>query len=1178
MSDYKSIFDSLSDVIFVHDSVTGKIVYVNEKCLDVYGYSPNEIIKQGLTLLSIKEEEYNFKIALDRIKKAASGLNQTFEWKTKRSNGSIFWVEVQLSSTSIEGQKRVVAFVRDITAKIDAKRDLERREKFQNAINLITQSLFAKTEEHEILWGLVDSCVEVLSFDDLVVYMKDENGNLVPRAASGRQLNKQGRIKDLKILTPGQGIVGNAFRVGKSILTKDVSKNKKYLADGKPKNSEITIPIKYGKEVIGIIDSEHSELGFYNNSHVEILETIASFAAVKIIEARAVLRMKSNENRLQAILEASPDLIFIIDKKGRYLEAYTAHDDLLAAPKDQLIGTTIGEYLSSEEAIKIQKAIKKVIKTGKSEVHEYMRRSNIGAIKWFSTKMSRLNYEGQDAVILLSRDITTNKLIQKRVIESEKLLTSINQNITDGIYRSYPQNRLAYVNLAFAKMFGYKSVEVLMAQSPDSLYANPEDRKRIIDKISTTKQIANEEVLFRKEDGSTFWGALSSTLTTDPDGYPIIDGAVRDITENKLNQKKILRNQQLLQAINRNISEGLYRSYLTGGLIYVNDAFARMFGYDSAKEILKIDSECLYSEPENRVGGTLHNKLKLGQRDSYETMFKRKNGTTFLGLNTFILTKDHEGNEVFDGAVRDITDERLSQQKIQESQRLLESINTNISEGIYRSYAKGGLIYANEAFAKMFGYDSAEEILKVDSISLYAKPSGRRVISKEIDDNKIIKDKENLFKRKDGSTFWGLVSSILVEDQNGVQVYDGAIRDITENKLIQKQIAKNQEQLESINRNISEGIYRSYAKGGLVYANEAFAKMFGYDSPEDILSVKSLSLYAKPTDRKGATPNIQEIGYVTNNEVLFKRKDGSTFWGSNSYILATDEDGEKVFDGAVRDISVQKEYAEKLSKLNEELLERNKTLALKEKELETSNEELRSNSESLVETLDKLSERNFELDQLVYRTSHDLRAPLRSVLGLTNLMKIEKAEHIDDFLEKIDERILNMDDFIKAMLDYSRASRMALTFEDINIEEIINNCMEDLKYLEGFNEMDITSSFVDNKKDITCDRLRLKIIFGNIISNAYKYRDVNKKKSLLRMDISIGKEEAIFKFEDNGIGIYAKYLDKVFDMFFRATEKSDGSGLGMYIVKQSVEKLGGNIDVKSKKGKGTCFEISIPCF
>ena len=103
----------------------------------------------------------------------------------------------------------------------------------------------------------------------------------------------------------------------------------------------------------------------------------------------------------------------------------------------------------------------------------------------------------------------------------------------------------------------------------------------------------------------------------------------------------------------------------------------------------------------------------------------------------------------------------------------------------------------------------------------------------------------------------------------------------------------------------------------------------------------------------------------------------------------------------------------------------------------------------------------------------------------------------------------------------------------------------------------------------------MRIIVGNIVSNAYKYYNPTIK-STLKIEASINPMFAEIKFHDNGIGIKREHIKKVFDMFYRATEKSQGSGLGMYIVKQAIDKLKGSIDVKSTHGKGTVIKVVVP--
>ena len=222
-----------------------------------------------------------------------------------------------------------------------------------------------------------------------------------------------------------------------------------------------------------------------------------------------------------------------------------------------------------------------------------------------------------------------------------------------------------------------------------------------------------------------------------------------------------------------------------------------------------------------------------------------------------------------------------------------------------------------------------------------------------------------------------------------------------------------------------------------------------------------------------------------------------------------------------------------------------------------------------------MSERNFELDQFMYKTSHDLRSPLSSVLGLINLAKFDsEKERTNDYFDKIEGRVKKLDEFVRSMLSYAKVSRAEINTSDVTLDELIAENIKELEYLENFNKLKVTIK-CKNKVKFHSDEMTLKLIFGNIISNAFKYYN-NNTKSYLKVTVDVNTLRAFVIFEDNGIGIQQEYLDKIFDMFFRATEKSEGSGLGMYIVKQAVGKLNGKIDIKSEYGKGTTIKLIIP--
>jgi signal transduction histidine kinase len=212
----------------------------------------------------------------------------------------------------------------------------------------------------------------------------------------------------------------------------------------------------------------------------------------------------------------------------------------------------------------------------------------------------------------------------------------------------------------------------------------------------------------------------------------------------------------------------------------------------------------------------------------------------------------------------------------------------------------------------------------------------------------------------------------------------------------------------------------------------------------------------------------------------------------------------------------------------------------------------------------------------MYKTSHDLRSPLSSIMGLINLANLDSdAANHHQYLDKIEGRIKKLDEFIRSMLDYARVNRVDVIRETIPLKSVALNCIRELEYLDNFSSVQVEINEKGADIPFVSDLLRIQIIFSNIISNAYKYYN-SETSSRLQIDIHITRERVTLEFTDNGIGIKAEYLDKIFNMFYRATDRSQGSGLGMYIVKQAVEKLRGTIRLISEYGKGTNIKITLP--
>jgi signal transduction histidine kinase len=242
------------------------------------------------------------------------------------------------------------------------------------------------------------------------------------------------------------------------------------------------------------------------------------------------------------------------------------------------------------------------------------------------------------------------------------------------------------------------------------------------------------------------------------------------------------------------------------------------------------------------------------------------------------------------------------------------------------------------------------------------------------------------------------------------------------------------------------------------------------------------------------------------------------------------------------------------------------------------NEEIntrKTTENELVQTNKELSKRNTELDNFVYSVSHDLRAPIASVLGLINLAKSDKDQAMKRvYLDKIYSSALQQDAFIKEILDQSRNSRLDVKKEEIQFEPLIEETFNQLKFATATGTAVEKIVTVAQSEAFYSDRWRLKVILNNIISNSIRYR--NGRDPVIKVDVKIDNHKAIVEIQDNGRGIPKEHIDKVCQMFYRATDEGAGSGLGLYIVKETIQKLQGDIHIESKEGKGTLIKLEIP--
>lgn len=706
-------------------------------------------------------------------------------------------------------------------------------------------------------------------------------------------------------------------------------------------------------------------------------------------------------------------------------------------------------------------------------------------------------------------------------------------------------------NHSFLNTTGY-NWEQIHEKTPRQagLFREYREYERLMSTLARNKSVKGLEMVLATPSGQDLYVLVSAELINLGEQLSVLL-MFQDITERKHAESVLVEREKQLRASEHKFSQAFANapfpfviSDLETGLILEANEFAlQLSGFTRAELVGRnvMDFNTWPSE-EERAAFT-HRLHHEGQIRDYDMHLVSKSGNLIEAVAFFELI-ELENKPCILAMFQNMTAERRAAAELKKSEQEFRAIYENAPIPIAMIRFDGRIIKANQALCKVFGYQHDEIIgMRFTDIShpddaAVGQDSVKALLAGEIQHFSI----EKRYMAKNGQVIHAILQVSVLEGADESEGYLLAqVVDITSLKEAQRKVRESEQLLHSISQNLNEGIYRSSKDKGLIYVNKALARLFGFQSPEELYSQESVSLYVDPAMRDYLTDRLMEDGGFKNQEVEFRRKDGTTFWGLNSALTVTDDQGNVFFDGAIVDITIRKQAEELLRQKNREL--------------------------------EKI---NQELDRFVYSASHDLKAPLSSIMGLIHIAKMDaKDPRMLEYFQMIGNAAEKLNAFIKDLIAYSRNARAEVVASKVLFSEIVQDTVDKLRFMQKADRVDL-QIHIAVEGEFYSDANRLKAVFSNLIANAIKYHDTDKEHPFVKVDITGNARNVRVVIADNGSGIDPEHHARLFEMFYRASSDTEGSGLGLYITKEAIEKVGGSISMESVPKEGTTFTIQLP--
>jgi two-component system, cell cycle sensor histidine kinase and response regulator CckA len=872
-----------------------------------------------------------------------------------------------------------------------------------------------------------------------------------------------------------------------------------------------------------------------------IFETVLHRYQAGIVREQAALR--ASEEYFRSLIENSSDIILVLDGDGLILYASPSVDRLLGHRSHELTGLRGIELIHPDDHNDFARILARdMTKPGLQVSTTDIRiRNKDGSWRYVEgVGKNTRNESGQTEIILNLRDITERKLYEQRILESERSLNGILAASPIGIGRLRSRT-VDWVNEEMCRLSGYTFHE-LKGNSTRIFFESDEDFERTGSELYSQ---GRAEHRFVRKDGSVRDVVIRISPT---DSYSHIF-VMSDITAQKQTENALRFTQFSVDRA----SNGIVWEGRKGEILYVNDAACEETGY-SREELLSMTAFDIDPDLTPQKFASDWERRPESGSVFFEARHRHKAGRIYpVEVSSSYLT--YNGNEYRCAIVRDITERKIMEEKIRESEEHYKKLIHTTPEAITIFDVQGNITFASPRShatfevppgvtvigQSMFDYIDGDDHAKITDAL-------RELLSRK----NILRPLLVRLRRYDGRPFWGEVTaSYLTDEKNDVKSVMAVIRDVSERKGTEEALRASQENYRAIFENTVLGIAQVTLDGRYLSLNPAMARMFGYDSPEEMIdSVKDIGeqVYVRPEERELFRGLIKASGRIEGLETERYRKDGSRIWVCVHSQAVYDEKGNILYcQGTTEDITERK-------RLESQLRQAQKMEAL---------------------------------GTLAGGIAHDFNNILTVITGYCTLlqMQMDEADPQRVYVDPIFSASQKAASLTRSLLAFSRQQPISL--KRVGLGDVVKGTEKLLKRLLT-EDITLETAYANEEITIMADATQIDQILFNLATNA---RDAMPKGGTLTIETKSANiddsfinrhgfgepgQYALLSVSDTGTGMDERTKEHIFDPFFTTKEVGKGTGLGLSTVYGAIKQHNGYITVSSEKEKGTTFHIYLP--